>query len=294
MNTKYIQEYVHLAKVLSFGKTAQELNISEAALSRHVGMLEEELGVSLFDRDTRNVKLSPYGEIFLEYAERFLHVQMKYTREIERLRKNESEMINIYHVCFLSDLIGKFQQSHPEIKLNSIRATNGYHYQLDVVKKGKAEILFLEEVEDLPEDYVCEPFRSYEYVVALPNDDPLAQQETVAFEQLRNRKFAMILHEWTDGFDIQKKIKATYNINPKVAFYFNGVAPLVSCVSNERCVGLLKKDKLLEAHAQSVAIRRLEPQISRMIYMCYSRDVLHNSAARDFIQFIRTQIGETV
>lgn len=55
-----------------FRQAAAELNISHPSLSRSIASLEEELNIILFERQGRNVRLTKYGRIFLEHAERIL------------------------------------------------------------------------------------------------------------------------------------------------------------------------------------------------------------------------------
>ena len=53
----YIQEFVKLADYLSFSRASEDLYITQPSLSRHVSLLESELGVKLLDRNTRSVSL---------------------------------------------------------------------------------------------------------------------------------------------------------------------------------------------------------------------------------------------
>lgn len=54
--------------LIYFTKAAEDLYISSSALSRAIISLEKELGVELFDRDGRNIKLNRYGRVFFDYA----------------------------------------------------------------------------------------------------------------------------------------------------------------------------------------------------------------------------------
>ncbi len=62
----YIQEYILLAETLNFSKTAEMSYITQPALSRHILVLEEEMGTKLLLRTTRNVQLTPAGEMVYE------------------------------------------------------------------------------------------------------------------------------------------------------------------------------------------------------------------------------------
>ena len=57
-----IQEFVVLAECLNFSEAASRLFISQSSLSKHIKALEQELGVALFERTTRSIRLSGAGE----------------------------------------------------------------------------------------------------------------------------------------------------------------------------------------------------------------------------------------
>lgn len=62
--------FLQVAQSLSFSRTARQANLSQPALSRTIRLLEEELGVRLFDRNSRNVSLTPAGATLLPTVER--------------------------------------------------------------------------------------------------------------------------------------------------------------------------------------------------------------------------------
>ena len=61
MRIDYIREFVRLADTMSFSKASEDLFISQPSLSRHISLLEAELGVRLVDRNTRNAALTAAG-----------------------------------------------------------------------------------------------------------------------------------------------------------------------------------------------------------------------------------------
>ena len=66
MRIEHLAEFVDLARTLSYTQTAQNMLVSESALSRHIRGLEDELGVVLFERISRRVRLSSHGQLLLE------------------------------------------------------------------------------------------------------------------------------------------------------------------------------------------------------------------------------------
>jgi LysR family positive regulator for ilvC len=122
MDQKSLTLFVHLANSLHFGKTSEALHVSPSTLSRVVQRLEQELGSSLFDRDNRRVKLTPEGEVFLNYAQKNLE-QLAILHE--KLQKPEVQakgsislfcsVTAVYGV--LSPVLETLRRQYPEIEL---------------------------------------------------------------------------------------------------------------------------------------------------------------------------------
>src|SRR5690625_7384746 len=72
MHTKPLHLFITLAETLHFGRASQLCHLSPSALSRNIRQLEEQLGVTLFKRDNRQVSLTSEGALFLEYARQAL------------------------------------------------------------------------------------------------------------------------------------------------------------------------------------------------------------------------------
>ncbi|RPO33999.1 LysR family transcriptional regulator [Pseudomonas aeruginosa] len=72
MNLKFLETFVWVARLKSFRLTAEKLFSTQASISSRIAVLEDELGVKLFVRDSRGVTLTPEGDKVLAYAERMM------------------------------------------------------------------------------------------------------------------------------------------------------------------------------------------------------------------------------
>jgi len=117
--------FLKVAKLEHMTKAAQELRIAQPALSKTIARLEEDLGVPLFERKGRNIRLSSFGKVYLKKVEMALMLLEEGRREVEDLAKIERGRVFLAtttHKCF-SDVIGSFISSHPDVKLQITQAS---------------------------------------------------------------------------------------------------------------------------------------------------------------------------
>lgn len=95
MNSRQLQYAVLLAEARNFSHVAQELDISQPALSKQIISLESELGVRLFDRSSNPLTLTPAGEYFISKAQELLFEEDVLLKTMERFRTGENGKLSI-------------------------------------------------------------------------------------------------------------------------------------------------------------------------------------------------------
>ncbi len=133
MDIKSLKMFVHLAKTLHFGKTAEANHVSTSTLSRIIQRLEEEVGCTLLHRDNRSVSLTDAGLQLQQYA-----VQQIEQWQLLQLSLNQKQVelhgkLHIYcsvtaAYSHLPPLLERFRQQHPvvEIVLTTGDAADAY------------------------------------------------------------------------------------------------------------------------------------------------------------------------
>ena len=123
-----IRSFLMLAQYLHFGRAAEALSITQPALSNQIKMLEQLLGVRLFARTTRWVRLTPEGERFLRRAQRI--VSDVDSAFVEMANPGAPPRGNVAFACIptiaaniFPRIINEFQSRHPEIKVTMIDET---------------------------------------------------------------------------------------------------------------------------------------------------------------------------
>lgn len=75
MDFKQIEAFVNVARYKSFSKAAEAVYLSQPTISAHIASLEQELHVILFDRTSKEIKITSAGAVFLEYATNMLNIR---------------------------------------------------------------------------------------------------------------------------------------------------------------------------------------------------------------------------
>jgi LysR family transcriptional regulator, glycine cleavage system transcriptional activator len=119
-----IRSFVAAAKYQSFTRAAEALCVTQAAISRQIRELEAHLGIELFIRSGRTVKLSPDGEVFYDAAQlSFINI----SQAAERIRSKSRPKQTLTVCCspafaslWFQDRLADFFQRHPDIELRLI------------------------------------------------------------------------------------------------------------------------------------------------------------------------------
>lgn len=180
-----------VAEHLSFYRAANALGVSQSSVSARIKALEEDLGILLFERNTRGVRLTEAGRLFVERVsagvEHLDHAVksagMAALGERGRLRMGVHGLIP--H-SFLANLIGRYRDDYPGIDLEIAEGTA--REAITQLRAGQLDIAFVVGTPDLPD---CRSRRVWTepLVVALSDRHPLAGQEHVTWADLVGETF---------------------------------------------------------------------------------------------------------
>lgn len=122
MNSRQLQYAVRLSETLNFSQVAEQLNISQPALSKQILTLEQELGVRLFDRSSSPMTLTPAGEHFIREARELLYREDQLLRTMDRYKSGEAGRLVIGISPFRSlylipGIVKKLRSAYPGIQI---------------------------------------------------------------------------------------------------------------------------------------------------------------------------------
>jgi DNA-binding transcriptional LysR family regulator len=177
-------EYVAaVARLGSFRRAADELHISQPALSGSVRSLERELGVDLLDRGRHGARISDSGrELFphiltlLDAFDRLKHAADEQHRSVRLVRLGT---VNTATAALLAPVIKQFRQSHPMTQVEVIAAQQAEIHR--GVREGSLDLGLVNYLDgdDMPPDLESTPLLRGSPVVVLRADSPLARHTAV-------------------------------------------------------------------------------------------------------------------
>ena len=117
---KAVRTFEAAARHLSFTRAADELHVTQAAVSHQIKALEEWLGVTLFRRQTRGVLLTDAGQVYLPALTGALDAIDRATRDL--LRRDQAGILTIsalasFAAKWLVPRLGRFADRHPDISV---------------------------------------------------------------------------------------------------------------------------------------------------------------------------------
>lgn len=138
--------FASVANNKSFSKAADELYITQPAISQSIKLLENELGTQLFVRTSRGVVLTEAGEILYIYVEQGLSTFKSAENHINELKALEHGKLNIGAsdtLCqhFLLPYLKKFHEKYPNVNLKVTNRTS--RETVELLKQGKVDIGFI-------------------------------------------------------------------------------------------------------------------------------------------------------
>src|SRR4051794_37283090 len=115
-----LRAFEAVARTLNFGVAADELHVTQSAVSRQIKGLEDELGAQLFVRGTRHVQISPDGQMLLRAVEPLLTKLDASVQNIRRARGRQRVSVTTFASfgsLWLLPRVEAFQRDHPDIDI---------------------------------------------------------------------------------------------------------------------------------------------------------------------------------
>ncbi|TLS51885.1 LysR family transcriptional regulator [Paenibacillus antri] len=282
MELLQLQYFRTVAKWEHMTKAAQDLRIAQPALSKTISRLEKDLGVPLFDREGRKIRLNAFGRAFLNKVEAALTLLEEGQREVADLAGAEHGSIHLATPTLdrLSEPLNAFVALHPNVHFRITQASMGEMARL--IESGEVDLCFTPLPMDRP-DFSSTSVLYEDVYLAVPPGHRLSGRPSVRLDEAANEPFI----GYKEGFHFQimnEDFLRAAGIAPNFICRVDDAASIAKLVSSGLGVALVGNCGGPNAAFQLLPIEY--PVCRRHFKIAWHNKRYLSKAARNFIDYV--------
>lgn len=287
MELRQLRLFIEVAKYKSITKAAENMHISQPALSKSIMALENELGMTLIIRTNKTSDITDAGKVVLEYA-------LRMTVLVDEMKTTLIDMTNLSRgqiniglppfngSLFFPRVIAKFHHTFPNIELN-ITEYGGARV-VKSVEEGEFEL----GVAVLPideEQFSVYPIVEEEMRLVVYKDHHLSDRKEVELKELRDEEF-IFYHEEFALNQIMRNHFITAGFEPKILFKSSQWDLMTEMVAANLGITILPQSICNRAFNSDLKVIKLQDDIMWRLAVITKKDRYISNAGRTFIDFI--------
>ncbi|SOC36236.1 LysR family transcriptional regulator [Ureibacillus acetophenoni] len=276
-----------VAKYENMSRAAELLHISQPALSKSISLLEESLGVILFDRNGRSIKLNRYGTFFLERVDAILR---EYERTKEELRNMVAPgtgevSLGFMHTLGLKvipSLMTDVKKQFPHMKFLLTQSNSSV--LMKKLEMGELDLCLISSL-DTTSHVIWEKLWEEELFLIVPKNHRLSRKKIVRLEEFAHDPFISIKR----GNSLRQSVDELFNkegFTLNIAFEGEEVHTIAGLVESGLGVSLIPKIKGLELYNLRI-IRVDSEECKREIGIAYIDNRYLSEVILQFTKYIR-------
>ncbi|SMO65177.1 LysR family transcriptional regulator [Ruegeria faecimaris] len=273
-------------------RAADQLNITQSALSHQIKGLEDQAGVELFLRRSKPMKLSAAGLRLLRLAEQILPQVEATQQEFSSLRDGRTGRMHIAiecHACFewLFPVLESFRKSWGDVDVD-IRPGLAFD-ALPALQKEEVDLVVSSDPEDLPGVEFIELF-DYDAVFVAASTHPLAQKEFIEAEDFRGQTLITYPVERT-RLDVFSQLLIPARVEPAAIRQVELTAVILLLVASNRGISVLPDWVVREVKYNSDYVTRplTKAGITRRLYAAVRTEDLEKPFVQELIKLAKTE-----
>lgn len=274
----------------SVSKGAKLSGISQSAASQQIQELERALGVTLFDRSTRPLKVTGGGKLYLEYCRDVLRRYEEFEAELHKL-KNEAKgtvrVAAIYSVGLseMAQIEARFGERFPdaELHVSYLRPERVHQYVLE-----EQVDLGLVSYAESTRDVIALPWRDEEMVVAVAPNHPLANRGSIPAGALEGEAFVGFDEDLPISREVDRYLRE-HKVDVDVVLHFDNLQMMKEAVAHGAGVSIMPERVMQEDLRQRrLAAVRLEPaNLFRPVRIIHRRRKVFTEVASGLLALLR-------
>ena len=238
---RQLQFFTAAAEQGSVSGAARALSISQSSVTEAIRALEDDLGVTLFERLPRGLEITQKGAAFLRHARQILAdvatARTAFRDDAEqatgRLSLGVTSLVAGY---VLSDILSRFRRAFPQVELNVIEDNGDYLQHLLIGGELDVAVLLTSSVKDRMalhvETLLVSPYRLW---LALAH--PLAAQTAISLDELAGQPLIQLMVDEIE--DSTRRLMQALAVKPQIAFRTRSVEAVRSLVATGAGLAIL-------------------------------------------------------
>ncbi|MEG1504991.1 MAG: LysR family transcriptional regulator [Lachnospiraceae bacterium] len=291
MNLNQLQYFVTLAHLEHYTQASEKLSIAQPSLSHAMNMLEQELGTQLFEKQGRNVVLTKYGKLFLEYVENSLQILHSGVKKIKSLTGTTSGQIDLAYVYalgsdFSPQMVRRFLSKNPELDVQFQFTVGNTADIITGLKEERYDVAFCSFMEK-ETDILFTPIGKEELVVVVPANHDLAKRDCIDLEE--TIPYPQVYFASSSGLrPIIDNLYHSIGMVPHIRYEIEEDTSMAGLVAENFGIAVMPKIPILNnLNVKVLSIQH--PKFERYIYMARMKNKYMTPIVYNFVTFIESQ-----
>jgi DNA-binding transcriptional LysR family regulator len=193
MELRHLRYFKTVAEELSFTRAAALLHVAQSAVSAQIRDLEIELGIALFERNSRQVQLTAAGKIFLSGTDQVFQTLEHTGRKLRRIGRGDAASLAIGFIGaqsheWMPQVLKRFRVEHPGVEVTLTEMVSSQ--QMEALLARTLDIGLVGPIDGKPLPGLrLESLTEEDPMVGVSNDHPLARVDHISLGQLRDESF---------------------------------------------------------------------------------------------------------
>lgn len=293
MELRQLEYFVAVAEENHFTRAAQRMHIGQSGLSAAIQSLEQELGVNLFVRTTRNVELTEVGRAFFEETQRVLTAVRSAKETITAMQGLENgrvalgTMPTLPPVLNLPKVLGAFHTVYPGIDIHLCQ--NKSEVLIEEVRYGDLDVALVALVGNKPKGLCVTELVSEPMVMICDPNHPLATRQEIDLIELADQSTVDLKPAWATRQMVDQAFNKA-NIERHIRVIVNDTHALLELVANRLGIAIVPQS--LAERGKGIATIPLVNAPIWTLALVTLRTEITNPAARAFLAVLANEMPE--
>ncbi|MCP4344018.1 MAG: LysR family transcriptional regulator [Desulfobacterales bacterium] len=290
MELRQLKTFRTVARMLSFNRAAEILNYAPSTVSAQIRLLEEELGVPLFERLGKHIGLTEPGRMLVQYAQKMLDIEKETMTKVSGWKEPSGSIsiripqsIGTYH---LPSVLSKFHLRFPKVGFDI--SACAYHTLQHELKIGITDVAFLLTESVQSSELKTELLGTEPLVIVTSPDHPLAGQSAVHIRDLEGESVFLPKHDCSYKM-LFEQIMTEEKVDSATIMEVNSIEAIKHCVIKGIGVAMMPVIAVKQEIEQKklVVLPWSEENLETAILMIWHKDKWISPMLQGFMDTVR-------